>query len=335
MSLSTLFFLWAAPPAIAQDEPDPVAAELFRQGRDLVKQGNWKEGCDKLDASMKRAPAASTLLNLALCRQQEGRVATAWAMVKQALVLNRDTVGAQRRERLQTSGEEMLAQIEPRLSRLRVVVVPATPEAQVEESGRSLPLDTAVPLDPGQHELVLRVRGRPDTKRLVSLREGETLSIELAVPAETAPSPPAASNAAVEAPKATVPKPETSTPDEESSSIPIWVWITGAAGIAMTGVGIGFGVDSAITAGNLKERCGEDLICDEDPTFDPEPDNARKNRGLGLAIGFGSAGAIAIGAAIVGIAISGKPATQKSVSSLPVVPWVGADHAGVAISGRF
>ena len=87
--------LASAAPAAAEDDPGPDAAAsaLFHAGRDLIKKGQWKEGCHKLAASMKRFPAPSTLLNLALCREHEGRVATAWAMAQRARVLNRDTVG--------------------------------------------------------------------------------------------------------------------------------------------------------------------------------------------------------------------------------------------------
>jgi hypothetical protein len=320
--------LGVALPARAQDEPDPAAAELFRQGRDLIKKGDWKGGCEKLDASMKRYAAASTLLNLALCRQEEGRVATAWAMVQQALVLNRDTVGAQRRERLQATAEELLAKLEPRLSRLRVTVVPPTEGARVDEAGRSLPLDSAVPFDPGPHDLVLSVPGRADVKRQVTLREGETLSVELAAP----PAGPPPGDPKDDAKKAAPVTPPPEGPAQSEGGIPVWAWIVGSAGLACGGVAIGFGVDAAITTGNLKDRCGDDLICDEDPSFDPEPENDRKNRDTALAIGFGIAGAAGIVTAIVGIATA-EPATKKT--SLRALPWASPDGAGVGVSGRF
>ncbi|MBL8741238.1 MAG: hypothetical protein JNK04_09095 [Myxococcales bacterium] len=314
--------------AESQEELDPAAAELFRQGRDLIKKGDWKNGCEKLDASMKRYAAASTLLNLALCRQEEGRVATAWAMVQQALVLNRDTVGTQRRDRLQASGEEMLAKLEPRLSRLRVTVVPPTEGARVEEAGRSLPLDSAVPLDPGAHELVLSLPGRPDVKRQVSLREGETLSVELAVP-QAAPDPMPEQKKDVER-KAT---PTRETRPATGDGIPVWAWVVGGTGLGFAGVSVGFGVDAAIAAGNLEERCGEDLICNEDPSYDPEPENDRKNRGTALAIAFGIAGAGALVAGIVGVATA-DPSTSAQGVSLRVEPWLGPHTVGLGISGR-
>jgi hypothetical protein len=320
-------------PARAQEELDPAAAELFRQGRDLIKKGDWQGGCEKLDASMKRYAAASTLLNLALCRQQEGRVATAWAMAQQALVLNRDTVGTQRRERLQATGEELLAKLEPRLSRLRVTVVPPTAGARVEEAGRSLPLDSPVPLDPGPHELVLSLPNRADVKRQISLREGETLAVELAVPPQ-APSDAAPKTLATPAAPNPPAVPEAT---EASEGVPVWAWVVGGAGLALAGVSIGFGVDAAIASQNLEDVCGEDLVCDEDPSFDPEPENDRKNRGTALAIGLGIAGGAAIVAGIVGIATAG-PSTPAKKASLRIEPWLTfgrASSAGVGVSGRF
>ncbi len=326
-----VFAVASARPAFAQEELDPAAAELFRQGRDLIKKGDWKSGCEKLDASMKRYASASTLMNLALCRQEEGRVATAWAMVQQALVLNRDTVGAQRRDRLQATGEELPAKLEPRLSRLRVTVVPPTEGARVEEAGRSLPLESAVPLDPGTHDLVLLLPGRADVKRQVSLREGETLSVELAVPAASAPPPAPEAN---EKKTARAAEPPEAPAARSEGGIPAWAWVVGGAGLAFGGVAIGFGVDAAITSGHLKDRCGDDLVCDEDPSFDPEPDNDRKNRGTAIAIGFGIAGAAGLVTAIVGIALA-EPAAPAQSTSLRALPWAWHEGAGLAVSGRF
>jgi len=254
--------------------------------------------------------------------------------VQQALVLNRDTAGKQRRDRLQASGEEMLAKLEPRISRLRVMVVPAVEGARASEAGRNLPLDTSVPLDPGNHELLLSAPGRPDTKRQVSLREGETLSIEMSVPSATASSdaPQADPSRATNILKS--PPPEVS----DDANIPVWVWISGGGGLALSGVAIGFGVDALAAADRLEERCGNDLACDEDPTFDPEPDNDRKNRGLGLAIGFGIGGTAGIVAAIIGLATSREApsATSKSrPASLGVSVWGSPDGAGAFVSGRF
>jgi hypothetical protein len=323
---------WASPlsvvvllstPSWADDDvgPEPAALELFRQGRELIKQGDWDQGCLKLELSMKRYAAPSTLMNIAACRSHEGRVATAWALYRRALVLNRTTDGEERRRELDDVGRAAIEELEPRLPRLRVSVSPEAQNARVTEGGRELPIGTAVPLDPGDYDVTASAPGFLQATRRVSLSEGKTTEIALElrpVPARTAPAPSAAAT------------PSPVSDDDEVAPTPLWVWFVGGSAIVMSGVAIGFAIDARVTSDGLVERCGDDLVCDEDPSFDPADDNARKNRDIGLAIGFGIGAASAWVAAIIGL--TNAPSQKSSVS---VVPTVSRRMGGVTITATF
>ena len=69
----------AARPAIAQEE-SAIAEQLFRDGRDLLDRGQIAQACEKFASSERLAPAIGTRLNLALCREKQGRTATAWSL---------------------------------------------------------------------------------------------------------------------------------------------------------------------------------------------------------------------------------------------------------------
>jgi hypothetical protein len=279
--------------ARAQAEgPGPAATELFRQGRELIKQGDWTAGCNKLALSMKRYPAPSTLMNIARCRVHEGRVASAWALYQRSLVLNRETPGEERRKELEAVGQTAIDELQPRLPRILVVVEPPREDVRVSEGGRALPVGTAVPLDPGSYLIEATAPGFAPSSERVSLSEGATTSVTLKLRA-LAPTPVSAPP-----PPTPAPQPDRIDTDEEP---PVWLWLVGAAGIAMTGVAIGFAVDSRNATDDLASRCGADLVCDEDLAFDPSDLNGRKNRGLGLSIGFGIGGATALTASIVGL----------------------------------
>lgn len=310
-----------ASPARAQDEPlgpDPVAAELFRQGRDLIAEGKHAEGCAKLELSMKRFSAPSTLMNIARCREHEGRVATAWALYQRALVLNLETDGEQRRRELEEVAEAAIAALEPRLPKLHVTLATPVDGVVIREGGRQLPLDTTVPMDPGAFQLVATAPGFEPLERRVVLREGETTEVALSFTAV----PPAA--------KAPPPVP-TRADDDDTPDVaaPIWVWVVGGAGLAMAGVAIGFAVDAQLTTAALEDRCGDDQVCDEDLAFDPGPDNARKNRGLGLGIGLGVGALAALTAATIGLV------TSSSSAAVTWLPQALPGGGGLSVQGRF
>ena len=106
--------------------------------------------------------------------------------------------------------------------------------------------------------------------------------------------------------------------------------MVGGAGLVLGGAAIGFALDANAASDALRGKCGADLVCDEDPGFDPAPLNARKNRGVGLAIGLGSASVIAIGAAVVGLV--SRPSHSARIE---LAPWFSARGAGVGAFRRF
>jgi hypothetical protein len=341
---ATSFALFAALPlaallsptaAQAEETVDAAAIELFQRGRQLIKEGDWEGGCASIDASVKRVPAVSPLLNVALCREHEGRVATAWAVVERARVQNRETQSEKRRAELEASAAEISARLRPRLPRLRLVGAPGA-QLRVTTASGELPLDTPVPLDPGAHTIVISAAGHSDARRELTLREGELLAVEVApgpLLAQGAAEPnatqgSAAAQAAPAAPGATV------TPEPDGATeVPAWVWISGGLGLALGAGAIGFAVDSANVAAAQEERCGTDLVCDEDLNYNPDDDNARKNRGLILAVALGVGGLGGLVASVSGLAIAfGSPAQGPAAR---VSVWGAPGTLGVEARGRF
>jgi tetratricopeptide (TPR) repeat protein len=154
-------------------EPSTIAHELFDQGRASMRQKEYARACKKFEESQRLDPGGGTLLNLALCYELSGRTASAWGQFREALSQARRE---QRADRVEFA-ERHITALDPRLSRLRVVVPPETRAQRpvVRLNGVLLgesAWDEALAVDPGQQTIEasaankltarLQVRVEPD-----------------------------------------------------------------------------------------------------------------------------------------------------------------------------
>ena len=161
-------------------QQSPQAEQLFRNGRELVKQGKYAEGCAKLEASQKLESNINTLLNLGACREKNGQVATAWAVFLQAAAEARKSGDQQ----LLKIANDFIAKLEPRLSYV-TVSVPDTSRVDglvLTLDGRTL--DTAeynqgIPVDAGPHEVSGSAPGHEPWTTKLAVLDTERKSVEV------------------------------------------------------------------------------------------------------------------------------------------------------------
>jgi hypothetical protein len=139
---------------------DPTASEqllaqnLFEDARRLMNDGKFGEACPKFAESQRLDPGGGTLLNLAVCHEKEGRLASASAELQAALTIaNRD--GRKDRQQL---ARERLAVVTPKLSTVTVTVA-----AGADIEGLDIKVDdstitraawgTPIAVDPGAHRI--------------------------------------------------------------------------------------------------------------------------------------------------------------------------------------
>lgn len=182
VALVLLAALFAPSVAFAQTATDKqLAQSLFDEARTLVQKRDLGRACPMFAESQRLDPGGGTLLNLAVCHEQEGKVATAWQELNHALsVAMRDG----RKDREQTAREHLEA-VTPRLPKLTLVPpAEAVVGLHVEVDGASLgaaALGVPVPLDPGRHRANAGAPGRTPWAWEGALAEGERL--ELLLPA--------------------------------------------------------------------------------------------------------------------------------------------------------
>jgi hypothetical protein len=248
-----LFAVLSGAAARAQAEPTAddkaLATVLFQEGRSLMSAGRIADACPKLEESQRLDPSGGTLLNLALCHEQEGRLARSWSEFNDAAALARRDG---RRDREVAAGDHALA-LAPRLSRLTVIVSSAAEVKglRIERDGRELgrgAWSTAMPVDGGEHVVRATAPGkRSFTAGIVIGNESDAKNIEIPVladdPTTVTISPVASSSSA---PSALVPAPVPATAADAGSPrghVRQTVgWALGSAGLVQLGLAGYFGV---------------------------------------------------------------------------------------------
>lgn len=301
----------------ASSVPDPTAAALFQAGVDLLDAGNWQDARAKFEASMTLYPAASTLLNIARCYEHEGKLALAWSAYQRAVVLNGETQGEERKKALDEVAKKGLADIEPRLPRLKILTTGNPPAGlRVTQNGKDIPvglLGTIIPVDPGEQTVFAEAPGFEPFRHSVNVAEGKLEEIKLVFK----------KNTPVE-----VPPPQ--------RGVPVWAWISGGAGLVLLTGAAAFRIDQAFVEGRQDGICHghPETSCPPLSVYDPKIDNERKNRDGGLFIGLGTIGVLGLGAAVVGF-VMGSSAKKPEQKAAIVMPLVSPTGGGLSVGGRF
>jgi len=185
-----LVSLSGAAPALAQTEDRAAARALFEEGRRLLAAEGFDAACPKFEAARKLAQSTGVLLNLVDCYEHFGRTASAWSTLGDVVPV---AERAQRHEDAVEAKRRQMA-LAPRLVRLVIHVAAQTPRITITRDGIEIPRaawDTAIPVDPGTHEVRAEAPGHEPWLRSIALTaEGRTTTVEIEINGEVAASPP-------------------------------------------------------------------------------------------------------------------------------------------------
>lgn len=229
----------------------------------MVKQ-DYATACPKFAESQRLDPASGTLLNLAVCHELQGKLATAWSEYKEVIALARKEANQQR----EALASKRTREIEPKLSKLAVVV----PEG-VRVPGLVVILDgvpvgepawgVAAPADQGAHVIEARAHGRVAWKTQVELLEAGVREVTIPVlepqPSATAPlatTPPTGPRRTA-APVASAPEGDRAIPvsaDSRSSAKTLGYVLSGG-GVVLLGVAGYLGVRAANKWSERNDNC--------------------------------------------------------------------------------
>jgi hypothetical protein len=167
----------AQPLPRAEDKAE--ADRLFEEGRALLEKGDRAEACKRFDLSFRKDPrAVGTMLNLGLCREETGLVASAVRYYQEA----RDRARDQHLLEHQQAAERKIALLSPRIPHLTIALAPGTPDgARVLVNDVVIELDQLldVTVDPGEHSLVVTAPGKLPYETKVAVKDSERRKVDV------------------------------------------------------------------------------------------------------------------------------------------------------------
>jgi len=302
------------------------AEVLFREGRELLKQGKIAAGCDKLVASERLESSVGTLLNLGDCREKLGKLASAWAAFRKAEAMAQRTGGDDKRR---AEASRRAAQLEPRLPTLEIDVAHLVDGLVVRCDGEIVTdaqWSTARPLDPGNYTIVAEAPGYQAWHTTVPVSLGAQRQVVVVPGLARLPVAPVAEVSDVPGP---VPR---ATPVVGPTVVMRRTWSTtralsvgiGLAGAGALGTGIYFGLHANTLEDRADRRCP--LAVCADPLGLAQNDQAQTSarRANFLYLGGGAMLAAAMVLWFVG-------APDETI----LIPAAGDHQLGVAMAGRF
>ncbi len=232
--------------ARADNRENAARAEtLFNEARRLMNAGDFAAACPKFADSQGIDPAPGTALNLALCYEKAGKMASAWAAFRAALAAARV---AKQSARVKIAADHV-DKLEPTLSHLTIAVAPEAQVSGLEVRCDGAPVGrpewgSAVPWDGGGHDIEATAPDRKPWRTHVELAptmQNLTVTVPVLDNSDVSSPPPVAP-----------PKVSTETPPEIPSTPPVSDGKTGRIlGISLGGLGllsIGVGIYAGITA---------------------------------------------------------------------------------------
>jgi hypothetical protein len=342
---------WGFVHGIARAEPAPgdvaTAQALFDEGKRLMGESRFAEACPKLAESQRLDPAGGTLLALGLCHEGEGKTASAWAEFTEALSQSRIDKRADR----ESAASSHIRSLEPRLTRVRVVVTKESTGLEVRRNEALIgpaQWSTPLPIDPGDYVFEAHAPGKRSWRATIPIRgEGATVDVTIP-PLEDAPvvvarKPSASESGPSSADHTHEPPRHGGSQDSGSSPGLLLSGIAFGGGIIATGIGVGFGMSANSQWSDARAKCPGG-VC---------PDEASKKLGsdAGHAADIATAmfvvGGVALAAAVIlyvtapsssdGSAQPAMASSRRSTAtgrSVQLLPVVTAEGGGVVLGGR-
>ena len=298
------------------------------------RRGASAEACPKLAESQRLDPAPGTLLNLALCYERNGQLASAWVTYRDAASVAQNADQPDRAHLARRKAEEL----EPKLATLTIVVPPASdrPDLVLKRDGDQVGRPgwgTPIPIDPGPHVIEASAPGRKTWQgKAVIERTAAPSSIEVHAPWSCfRPTRRAPTESPLPAPRVTQAAGGCPSPAQPSSSGQRTIGVVvGGVGLAALVAGGVFGFVAKSNNDSAKSHCLTDSACNaQGLSLTTSAEHAATLSTIGFV-----AGGIAAAAGVV-LYLTAPSDSHRRAAQVRISPLVGATLAGASVGGEW
>lgn len=165
------------------------ADALVKEAKKLVAAKKYDEACPKFAEAYAQSSNVATLVDLALCHEKQGKLATAWSELLDAEAAARKAG----RSDIETRARGNSKALEAKLPRISVTIASPPPGLEVTIDGQKI--DTSAqgkgrPVDPGEHKIVASAPQRKPFETTVTVKQGQLKAVPIPALAEDASAAP-------------------------------------------------------------------------------------------------------------------------------------------------
>jgi tetratricopeptide (TPR) repeat protein len=313
-ALVVVVALLALPSAAFADKAR--ADKLFEEGRGYLQRKEYQLACTAFEQSHQADPAIGTQLNIALCYEEWGKLASAYKAYAEA-----ERLAKAKKDNRAKHARKKIDELDPKLGRLRVSIpASADPYSIFLFDGKEMSREDLVEeqlLDAGTHTIEARVAGAPPKVTTIELKGGERKSIEIELPV------------VAKSKDETDKRPgETMTIEGPRNKGKLYGGLAlGGAGLITIGVASYVALIARSDYNDAIAQCPGN-ICTQRGAYDATQD-ARSKANVMTIVGGAGVALVGVGLYLI-LTSKGEPITVEKVSARPLlVP----DAVGIAIGG--
>ncbi len=316
-----------------------MAQDLVEEGRTLGQQKKWNEALERFQraASLSRKLTPQLAFYIGYAESRVGKLVAADVDLRRAIDLARDA----NNDQVAKAAQAELPAVEARTPALTLTINGAAPPTGLQIDGAALgiaAIGNAVPLDPGDHTVVVQFAGGPVRKQ-ITLIERQRLAVAIDAPTGSGVVAPPTTATPIPTPVA---PPPSATPIALSAAEPndgsgrrlTSLVIVGVGGAALVTSGI-FYLLAHSAFSPVAAACSTSCpVGSNQADLHSDYQDAKSKQTISIVLGAVGAGVVATGLVFYATGRSSETHAPASATA-QLSPWVGPGGGGAVVSGRF